>query len=604
MKLIVARIIKYLHTILPPRMSKSLSMLLSLSDIPATSLVQQLEDASSKLDASEIITELQLELRSACAVASEVKKENEILQQKLEEAVTFSNAHLKRHAEWKEVWKKERELLSMRERQVEKDEAKCKSLMEDERRREELESKTINNNTNSNNSGALGVADLIKEIQTEHADKFESLINEAVKWKEQCFGTRKKYSELEARYEELQGRYDREREMTESFEKDIASLQHTIADHMIAESNNNSKSSVSLQATVRDLQVQVEEKEMRLELLLNEANAMRKARDDALCTKDELTAIHQIEQEKAIHDCAEQKSKNLALERRIQTVNKECAHAVSSKAELNETLGKINDDMAKLRESLIVKDEHIELLGKAATTMEHKLKTDIRAMNVNLVEAQEKIKCLEHQCLETQEHALKQINDLTKYLQQEDKGSNEKLLEAKERIHRLENTISDLQNEMKMQVNSHHAEIQKLEHAVTSCHKDLSIVLLEKQANDVNISEARMQVSQFQKLVEDSENTVRKLEIGQQTLRDENDSLNSKIHSLKNENETLTGAVEGLRLQKVLLSTEQEKEVSSLHDDLNKERRRRDAYKLKALESHSRSVKAKEVIALLCSNNK
>ena len=113
----------------------------------------------------------------------------------------------------------------MRERQVEKDEAKCKSLMEDERRREELESKTINNNTNSNNSGALGVADLIKEIQTEHADKFESLINEAVKWKEQCFGTRKKYSELEARYEELQGRYDREREMTESFEKDIASLQ-------------------------------------------------------------------------------------------------------------------------------------------------------------------------------------------------------------------------------------------------------------------------------------------------------------------------------------------------------------------------------------------
>ena len=343
---------------------------------------------------------------------------------------------------------------------------------------------------------------------------------------------------------------------------------------------------------------------MRLELLLNEANAMRKARDDALCTKDELTAIHQVEQEKAIHDCAEQKSKNLALERRIQTVTKECAHAVSSKAELNETLGKINDDMAKLRESLIVKDEHIELLGKAATTMEHKLKTDIKAMNVNLVEAQEKIKCLEHQCLETQEHASKQINDLTKYLQQEDKGSNEKLLEAKERIYRLENTISDLQNEMKMQVNRHHAEIQKLEHAVTSCHKDLSIVLLEKQANDVNISEARMQVSQFQKLVEDSENTVRKLEIGQQTLRDENDSLNSKIHSLKNENETLTGAVEGLRLQKVLLSTEQEKEVSSLHDDLNKERRRCDAYKLKALESHSRSVKAKEVIALLCSNNK
>ena len=482
--------------------------------------------------------------------------------------------------------------------------------MEDERRREEMESKTRNNNSSNNScalgvAGAVGVADLITEIKTEYADKSERLINDAAKWKEQCFGSRKTYSELEARYEELQGRYDRERGMTESFEKEIASLQQTIADHhMIEEGNNNSKSSISLQATVRDLQHQVEEKEIRLELLLNEANAMRKARDDALCMKDELTAVHQIEQEKAYHDCAELKSKNLALERRIQTVTKECAHAVSSKTELNETLRKINNDMAKLRESLIVKDEHIELLGKEATTIELNLKTEIKAINFNLLEAQDKIKQLEHQCLETQEHALTQINDLTKYLKQEDKGSNEKLLESKERIHRLENTISDLQNEMKMQVNSRQAEIQRLEHAVTSCQKDLSIVLLEKQANDVNVKEARMKVSQYQKLVEDSENTVRKLEIGQQVLRDENDSLKGKVDSLNNENETLKGKMEGVRLQKILLSNEQEKEVIALHNDLDKERRRCDAYKLKALESHSRSVKAKEVLASLCSNNK
>jgi predicted RNase H-like nuclease (RuvC/YqgF family) len=122
---------------------------------------------------------------------------------------------------------------------------------------------------------------------------------------------------------------------------------------------------------------------------------------------------------------------------------------------------------------------------------------------------------------------------------------------------------------MKMQVNSHQAEIQRLEHAVTSCHKDLSIVLLEKQANDVSVNEARMQVSQYQKLVEDSENTVRKLEIGQQVLRDENDSLKGKIDSLNNENETLKGKMEGVRLQKILLSNEQEKEVTALHNDLD-----------------------------------
>jgi hypothetical protein len=79
--------------------------------------------------------------------------------------------------------------------------------------------------------------------------------------------------------------------MTESFEKEIASLRRAMDDRIIGRGNknddNNPKSSGSLQATVRDLQSRVEERELRLETLLNEANAMRMARDDALCMKDE-----------------------------------------------------------------------------------------------------------------------------------------------------------------------------------------------------------------------------------------------------------------------------------------------------------------------------
>ena len=48
---------------------------------------------------------------------------------------------------------------------------------------------------------SAGVADLVKEIQTEHADTSERLMNEAAKWREQCFGSRKNYGELQARYE-------------------------------------------------------------------------------------------------------------------------------------------------------------------------------------------------------------------------------------------------------------------------------------------------------------------------------------------------------------------------------------------------------------------
>jgi len=102
------------------------------------------------------------------------------------------------------------------------------------------------------------------------------------------------------------------------------------------------------------------------------------------------------------HKCAECKSKNLSLERRIQTVAEECARAVSTKEELNETLRNTNNGMAKLRKSLIAKDEHIELLGKEAAQMEHKLKTEIKAMNADLVEEQGRTKLLERRCFKTQ----------------------------------------------------------------------------------------------------------------------------------------------------------------------------------------------------------
>jgi hypothetical protein len=48
---------------------------------------------------------------------------------------------------------------------------------------------------------SAGVADLVKEIQTEHADTSERLMNEAAKWREQCFGSRMNYGVLLVRYE-------------------------------------------------------------------------------------------------------------------------------------------------------------------------------------------------------------------------------------------------------------------------------------------------------------------------------------------------------------------------------------------------------------------
>jgi DNA repair exonuclease SbcCD ATPase subunit len=143
-------------------------------------IIQQLEDASTTIMTDETITELQIELKSAVALASEIKSENDDLKRQLESANAFSNANLQRHAEWKEVWKKEREAVSMREKQLEREEAKWKAKLEDRRKEmDEMDMKIML--SKDAGVGGAGLLDLVKEIQAEHAKKTERLINEVRK---------------------------------------------------------------------------------------------------------------------------------------------------------------------------------------------------------------------------------------------------------------------------------------------------------------------------------------------------------------------------------------------------------------------------------------
>jgi chromosome segregation ATPase len=217
-----------------------------------------------------------------------------------------------------------------------------------------------------------------------------------------------------------------------------------------------------------------------------------------------------------------------------------------------------------------------------------------------LVEEQEKTKKIERQCMETQEYARKQMSDLAGDLKQED-DSKEKLLVTQDHISKLENTITDLQCEMKRDLNNHQAEVQRLQHACELCHKDLNLVLFEKKETEKDAEEMKALASQYQKLLEDSERSVRNLENGHQALRDEEKmKLSEKIEDLHNENEALRGGIRRALGDVSLLKDQGEKAVGRVKDELEKEKRRCDLYKSKALKAHLRSSKAKEVLDLLC----
>ncbi len=308
------------------------------------------------------------------------------------------------------------------------------------------------------------------------------------------------------------------------------------------------------------------------------------------------------------------KANNLALERRVQATAKEAAHAVATKSALEESVKSANKELASLQKSMAAKEERYKLemdrLGDELAQSDSRLKVQLASVTNLLVDEQAKCKELKRQYQEIQEFATKQISDLARDMKQTD-DSKEQLLFARDQITKHENSIAGLQRELAHAHQNHQNEVQRLQHACEACHKDLNLVLFEKEAMDKNSATDKTKVVQMQKLLEETEISMQKLENNYHSIVGEKTNLLQNIDELVGENDALKSklqcASEDLRLLKENEASDRKKtegalnsEVGKLRQELEKEKRRSNAYKSKAIESHRRSVQAKEVLDSLC----
>ena len=96
-------------------------------------------------------------------------------------------------------------------------------------------------------------------------------------------------------YDELQLQLEREKEVSESYHKEITSLQLTFASYVEEGGSRTDCSSSSDAIMVRDLKLQLEQKELQLEKLHHEVKSAIQARDAAVCAKNEMMVSHQAE---------------------------------------------------------------------------------------------------------------------------------------------------------------------------------------------------------------------------------------------------------------------------------------------------------------------
>ena len=154
----------------------------SLTNTTSTADILRLQ--TEDLDATQTITELQIDLQNTIALANDIRAENVDLKKQLDSANAFSKANIQRHSDWKEAWKKEREVVSKREKQLEQDETKWKARLEDSRNElKELERKKLLLKSECPVDGVGGGGrsvglDLLKDVHAEHDSKVQRLTEE------------------------------------------------------------------------------------------------------------------------------------------------------------------------------------------------------------------------------------------------------------------------------------------------------------------------------------------------------------------------------------------------------------------------------------------
>lgn len=114
------------------------------------------------------------------------------------------------------------------------------------------------------------------------------------KWRDLSYESRTNNEELQAKCNEFQAQINREKEISDAFQKEIESLQQAFAEH-IEESRGDHANSTRSEDMVRYLKRQLDDRDLLVERLREEVKVAEKARDEAFIAKQEFIALHHAE---------------------------------------------------------------------------------------------------------------------------------------------------------------------------------------------------------------------------------------------------------------------------------------------------------------------
>ena len=490
-----------------------------------------------------------------------LKQEHGVLRVSLQDSRAYNAAQQRRNVEWQHSWKKEVDLVSKREKKLLHDENAWDAKLADKRRElDDLEGQLIKkkdearikhdfNVQGDNNNQSIKIAHLEKEVD---------------KWRKQFFEAQKENEKTQ----QIESKYLREAEMTKALREEITSLQQLYAERV---ERDNSSQQTKYQERARELMLKVEEMDLGVEKLREEAKLMQILRDDAIGRCDELKAKHHVEHgvsslvyslivalflfiklsnvqniilcQKTLRDCAKYEAMSETLQERALVAEREARESAAVTKGFEESLGSARKDVARLKDTIVAKkaehDEVVKQLRQAKMQCDRELRAHLSQAQELFADEQAKTTKAELRYKEAHESRFQNIKQITNEFEGNSDDTKKQLLVAQDRIRRIENKLSNLEGEKVQLLHNHQAEMQRLKHACESCHKDLNLVLLQKEEAETMCEAMSSEASQQTKQLEEYERATMKADEQCKLSESEELMMRRKVDELELDNKAL-----------------------------------------------------------------
>ncbi len=233
----------------------------------------------------------------------------------------------------------------------------------------------------------------------------------------------------------------------------------------------------------------------------------------------------------------------VTLQERILVAERDAKESAAVVKGLEESLEGSKKDTTRLKDALITKKaEHegeVKQLRQIMMQTEHDLQAQLSEAQQMLADEQSKSATAEIHYKEAHECHIQSIKQLAKEFEGSSDDTKEKLLVAEDSIRQLENKLSNLEGVKAQLLHNHQAEIQRLQHACESCHKDLNLVLLQKEESLKMCEALRTKTSKQTKQLEESERAMMKADEQCQLLENEKLMIQRKVDELILDNKAL-----------------------------------------------------------------